>query len=421
MKIRIFFSMFLAVVLSISVMAQQQMLLGLDINKKGSPWPTELGVKFDVWRTLGAQVEWPNLQPVSPSEYTWAKFDFFASKAVKNGQAILYTAYETPGWANDNRGKQFPPSDVDTTDARWIAYISAVLTHARSTGHRIQYWECWNEPNNVMEYGGTPQQLVRLCTDLYKTVHALDPDALVLTPPFMSWIIKPGNGKDISQQFVRYLRAGGAAAADIAAFHLYVYSDPTEVPSEKDPGLHVAQTIANFIAAAKAGGMGGKPLWSTEGSDLISNATDNETAAALLARYILQAQGRGLAELTWFGWDYGWDINVSYVLIDRPNNPQAKLKPAGRAWQQVVAWGPVTQPCTAKGTVYTCGFANGTVAMWDTSQTCSADGCTTKDTIIPGRYTDWIDLTGAKHGVSPVTSDTVSVPLAAKPILLRGR
>jgi polysaccharide biosynthesis protein PslG len=421
MKLRIFLFAALALLLSSPAMAQLgSMQLGMDINKKGSPWPTDLGVKFDVWRTLGAQVEWRDIQPVSPRDYYWAQFDYYADRAVRNGQAILYTVYETPGWANGNEGNQFPPSDVDSTDAQLITFVTAVFKHAKSTGHRIQYWECWNEPNNMKEFGGTTSQLVRMCTDLYKTVHSLDPQAQVLTPPFMSWLRKPNTGVDLSPQFVKYLRAGGAAAADIIAFHLYIYSDPTEVPpAGRSLGAHVAKTIANFADAAKEGGMGGKPLWSTEGNDVGLKAADNETAGALTARYLLQAQGRGLAELTWFGWDYGWDNNVSYILINAPGKPWAKLKPSGLAWKQVVTWGPVTEPCTAKGTVYTCGFADGKVAMWDSSQTCEGSGsCTTQDAILPARYKGWIDLSGARHVTSPVTTSTVTVPLGAKPILL---
>jgi hypothetical protein len=422
MKLRKGLLLSLVLFFSLSALAQlEPMLLGMDINKKGSPWPTALGVKFNVWRTLGAQVEWRNIQPDNPQRYDWSSFDFYADKATRNGQAILYTFFETPGWANNNAGHQFPPSDVNSGDAQLITFITAVLNHARSTGHRIQYWECWNEPNNEREFGGTLPQLVRMCTDLYKTVHSLDPEAQVLTPPAMSWILKPGNGSDTSQQVVRYLRSGGAAAADILGFHLYVYSDPAEVPAGKNAGVHVAQTIANFMGVAKAGGMGGKPVWSTEGNDIITNSTDNETAAALLARYLLQAQARGLAELTWFGWDYGWDNNVSYVLINPPGRPGAKLKPSGIAWQQVVAWGPVTEPCTAKGTIYTCGYANGSVAMWDASQTCSSGGCSTRNMTLPPRYSEWIDLTGARHMTSQAGNGNINVPLSAKPILLRAK
>jgi hypothetical protein len=96
------------------------------------------------------------------------------------------------------------------------------------------------------------------------------------------------------------------------------------------------------------------------------------------------------------------------------------LTKAGVAYGQIYNWiadSILTTPCSAKGTVWTCGLtlADGTAAqaIWDTSQTCTDGRCTTSAQNISSAFTNFQDITGTN---TPVTNGTVAIGI--KPILL---
>ena len=93
------------------------------------------------------------------------------------------------------------------------------------------------------------------------------------------------------------------------------------------------------------------------------------------------------------------------------------------AYQQVENWmvGAVpTGQCTSKGNIWTCDYtrANGyqAEAIWDTSQTCSNNVCTTNSQPVPSQYIHYRDLGGNTTNISGG-----SVPVGAKPILLENQ
>ena len=79
----------------------------------------------------------------------------------------------------------------------------------------------------------------------------------------------------------------------------------------------------------------------------------------------------------------------------------------------------MSAPCTAVGTVWTCGFkrANGylALAVWDAGKDCTSTSCPTSSFTIPGgtNYTEYRDVAG---NVTSLIGDLVQV--GAKPILL---
>lgn len=71
------------------------------------------------------------------------------------------------------------------------------------------------------------------------------------------------------------------------------------------------------------------------------------------------------------------------------------------------------------GTVWTCSYTKPggyqSMAVWDTSQTCSGGVCTTSGFTVPAAYTYRQDLDGNK---APISS---SVRIGLKPILLENQ
>ncbi|GEM_PF-3510160 len=394
------------------------------------PWPTQLAINFAVWRSLGSTLRWSDLatcdggtDPTS-SCYSWSSFDNWINTATSFGQQVLYTAYYTPSSLSSNPGGAcqsqgtggcYPPNDVENGDAHWKNFLIALYTHVQglppvqvngtnnTAQPHIAFWECWNEPDVTTEYNGTLADLHTLCNDMHDAIAPLDPTAKFTSPA-------PAEDKQVAPWLQAWITGTGydPTKVDIIAFHGYVQS---QIP--EDIFNDILAPLSAFIPQT------GKPLWDTEGSDLIGlqPLADPDMHAAFYARYALIQQSNSVATFSYWGYDFGNGDN----LINNPATPQASPNKAGMAWQQIYDWtvGSVfTSPCHPTGTVWQCALTNSssvpTLVVWDTSQSCSNGNCTTSSFTAPSGFTTYIDLAG--------NSTTISggvVPIGAKPVLLQ--
>jgi hypothetical protein len=452
---------------SVLAPAQQKItrdFFALDTNKTShyrgqqSPWPDDCcegeatPLPFGVWRSLGSQVNWHQIALCEPRNgadpndrcYFWDKLDGYLRQVAAHGEQTLYVVFDTPRFANNGLDTNVPPSDSDGADRYLKEFVTAVYKHAASKGWPIKYWECWNEPDVRNEYQGTPQQLLNMCRDIYETVHALDPSAQVVSPPFTSnngvlgynSPIDPENCEGHCSPLQRYLAAGGGKFADIIGYHGYGFPDPvdphfsaTAPPDQLRINVpHLTATVNTIVAKT---GNSGKPIWMTEGACWYMGGArgaegppeNDDRRAACYARYVLQFMGRGTSLVSWFGWDFG---GPAEMLQEHNGRSDDRLNKGGKALWQVYNWtagrgATVVEPCTPKGTLYTCTFTdakgNTMLVMYDTSQDCDGSpvNCTTTDKTVAAQYKKWTDLEGKTH---TITGN--AVPVGRKPILLEG-
>ncbi|MGO9123465.1 MAG: hypothetical protein ACLP6G_01115 [Terriglobales bacterium] len=404
----------------------------LNINKLSDPWPTQLGVNFGIWRTLGADLIWSQLEPCQPADetdvndpcYSWntnTSFDNYMNKAASNGQQVLYTAYYTPTWAvpladqtdtcagNLGLGGCHAPVDVESGDNHWKNFLTALYTHVNNNGWHIKYWECWNEPNISIEYNGSLADLNQLCQDLHDTIHALDATAQFTTPA-------PTGLQLVTNWMQQWVSNGYANYADIIAFHGYICNKGTNpCPFAEAVTVGVVQPLQGVLAGTSAAT---KPLWDTEGGypTQVGELPPADMHAAFVARFLLLQQSAGVATVSYFGWDYD-----NIALINDPGSSTATLNLAGVAWQQIYNWtvgAKYTSACqNTSGTIWQCGLTlNGTsyLIVWDTSQTCSSGQCTTSAFAVPSGFTQFDDLAGNTN--QAIANGTVQI--GAKPLRL---
>ncbi|MGA2695493.1 MAG: choice-of-anchor D domain-containing protein [Terriglobales bacterium] len=412
----------------------------LDIGNFRSPWPNKLGVNIGVWRTLGAELRWRDIETCDGGSdptnacYTWAAFDKWNAAAAANGESILFTTYYTPTWASSNpsgncqdgnTGGCYPPNDVETGDYYWKGFLTALYTHTSTTPglENIKYWECWNEPNVPSEYSDNNSDpavaladLNTLCSDLHTTISTLDPTAKFTTPA-------PALGPGVVKWMTTWIADGYANYADYIAFHGYV------CPGQGTCVLNSAETIVPIIltplkaliASTKGtpNDVTGKPMWDTEGSDDSGGIplTDPDQHAAFYARYTLVQQSAGIAHYSYWGYDF----TAGIALVNNPGVPSATLNIAGIAWQQIYTWTvgwAFSTPCSnTSGSIWQCTLTNGTstsLIVWDTSQTCSNGVCTTSNFTAPAGYSSYQDLAGNTNFIANNT-----VPIGAKPVRLQ--
>lgn len=407
-----------------SVLPPGAAFFALDVGNLKEPWPTKLGVQFGIWRSLGSKLRWSQIETCRPADetnasdpcYDWSNFDQWAPVVTANGQQILYTAYYTPQWASSSPntscqaagpGGCFAPNDVESGDKHWINFLTALYNHATANQWHISYWECWNEPNIPNEWSGTLTDLDIMCKDLQSTIHALDSSAKFTTPAAT-------DGMSAVKWLTKWINNGFASEADILAFHGYICDDINNCQAE----AVISGLLAPLNTAITATPMADKPLWDTEGSDLVGNLAiqDPDLHAAFYARYTVLQQSAGVAMFSYWAYDNGGNAS----LVNNPGDT-ATLNPAGVAWEQIYNWtlnAQYTTPCAnTSGSVWQCTISqNSTTSLlvWDTAQTCSNGSCTTSDFAAPSQYTEFDDLSGNTN--QPITNGTV--PIGAKPIRL---
>jgi polysaccharide biosynthesis protein PslG len=314
-------------------------------------------VPFGGMRLWDVGATWNDLEP-SNGTFNWGALDSRLAYAQTQGLDVLYTMGKVPGWISSNPGQACfsgtgcaaPPTDVDTGDATYKAFVTALVKHSlASTTAHIKYYELWNEPNYPAFWSGSTAQLVIMNNDASDIIHALDPNALTVGPSPTGW------GPDT--WINGWYTAGGTH--DIISFH-----------SKYDLAADVTN-IANIKAVAAANGDSAKPLWNTEGSWGAHNNTiftDDQKVAFLAQQYLLY-WNNGITRFYWYAWDnkgnYGplWD-------------PITGIHPAGTAYGLLGDWlvdsDYPDQPCSqAADATWTCTLTlhNGSPAqiVWNPS------------------------------------------------------
>jgi hypothetical protein len=165
-----------------------------------------------------------------PYRSAWEKYDNIVDLAEKYGLNIICRLDNPPAWSRadgDARGTLIPPDDYkDFGD-----FVYAVVTRYRG---RIRYYQIWNEPNLVREWGKvSAREYVRLLRVAYERAKEADPNCVIVAGALSATIELDNEewGKGIND-FI-YLQqmydAGAASYFDILSMQGYgLYSGPTD-------------------------------------------------------------------------------------------------------------------------------------------------------------------------------------------------
>ena len=165
-----------------------------------------------------------------PYRSAWTKYDNIVDLAEKHGLNIICRLDNPPAWSRadrDARGALLPPDDYED----FGDFVYAVVTRYRG---RVRYYQIWNEPNLVREWGKvSAKEYVDLLRVAYERAKEADPDCVVLAGALSATIELDDEewGKGIND-FI-YLQqmydAGAAAYFDILSMQGYgLYSGPTD-------------------------------------------------------------------------------------------------------------------------------------------------------------------------------------------------
>jgi len=394
------------------------------------------------------RLAWPYIE-TSKGVFDFSFYDEYAAIAPKDPTGTIammdLALGMTPSWAVANQSTcrqlnggatacQAPPDDIQD----WKDFITALINHYNgTTAPHIQYYEIWNEWNvndqNNGFWSGSDAQLAAMQQAACTIIHggSGDPFSKVVTPSTV------GSARFATDQapaqLTAYFNAGGKSCPgapnnviDAVSFHGNVgimsitpYPLPGEGCSQSGCNGTIIQIANSYRQVMNLNGLQSIPLLDTEGGFEAANITDaNERAAWLAQFYALQAGLFNSDQLIWNSW-FTWGAPGVAGNIENSNqSPNA----GGVAYNQVFNWlfGRFPAPCAQAGTVWTCPLtgSSGYTAeiVWDDSQTCSSNSCTSKQQPTPTGAVRFRDLAG---NVTQISGSTI--PVSLRPILIENQ
>lgn len=221
----------------------------------------ELGVGW-----LRVDLSWKNIQPDSPTQYLWHRFDRVVDAARARGLEVLPTVSYTPRWARDpvcvDTNQSCPPAD----HARFAAF--ARLAAARYAPRGVHTWEIWNEPNieSFWKSGPDAGRYTALLTAAARAIRTVDSRAYLLLGGLAAVDTIPAKRYVSHTTFLAELaEAGALEQVDAVSYHPYTY--PLLPSAETATGTRfedIARSRESLVATLERYGEPGMPLWLTE-------------------------------------------------------------------------------------------------------------------------------------------------------------
>lgn len=266
----------------------------------------------------------------------WAKYDRIVEGCLKHGLQIIARLDSPPLWA------RMPGDDTAAfpkgPPARYEDYgdfVSAVVSRYKG---KIRYFQIWNEPNLIGEWGGHPisaEEYTALLKVAHDAAKEANPDAVIITAalaPTAERSIR--NLNDVLYLEAMY-RAGAAAYFDIFSTMLYGLGQP---PSERRidlDRLNFSRPIMLREVMEKYGDAN-KPIWISEyawislppdfqgdpSKNIWGKSVDEETQG----RWLVEGYERAAAEWPWMGVMAVWHFRDPNPIPNEPANYFAIVK-----------------------------------------------------------------------------------------------
>ncbi len=204
--------------------------------------------------------EWKNVQPQNSTQYNWFDIDQFVAKARARNLTILGVIGYAPAWA---AGPCAPNTNCPPRDpALFAKYATAVAERFTPLG--VDKWEIWNEPNNVLFWGGKAD--CKMYSDnlkaAYTAIKKVNPNAGIISGGFAPALTDGSNISPIDFLSCMY-KNGAGGFFDAVGHHPYTFR---LMPSESN--LHawaqMSTTNPSLRSIMTANGDAHKRIWLTE-------------------------------------------------------------------------------------------------------------------------------------------------------------
>lgn len=160
----------------------------------------ELEQRLSEIKAMGASwvrvdFNWYTVQPYSPDEFIWDKYDRVVAAATRHNLKILAVVGYTARWAQETYCTQLAGSrsgsarQCQPRDKNEFAHFAATAA-VRYRGQAIRAWEIWNEPNlsaywKTAHQGGLvtvdPQAYAEVANETARRIRDHYPDSVIIT------------------------------------------------------------------------------------------------------------------------------------------------------------------------------------------------------------------------------------------------
>ncbi len=299
----------------------QEEFFGLHMHrllKKDKPWAL---IPFKTWRLWDTGICWAEIQP---EKDVW-KFELI-DKAVKNAEEnnvdLVINIGLSPKWAAkrslDKAAYGIPyittsePKNIDT----WKEYVRTLANRYKG---KIKYWEIWNEPDMLMFYSGSVEDMVLLVKEAYLILKEVDSENKIISPSVTGYLT-------LIPWLNRFFEAGGKDYIDIIGTHFYVWS-------ASDKPEKAILTIERIQYYEKIQGMKKLPIWNTECGFRKKIINDKEQSMGYIARLCIIQWYYGIDRVMFYSYDNNYIINM---LIK--TNDYSGINHNGIAFKEIQKW-----------------------------------------------------------------------------------
>ncbi len=169
--------------------------------------------------------------------YSWAKYDQLVDLYREHGLEVVARLDWAPPWVRADYvlGINNLPEDLDD----YARYVGAVAEHFRG---RVRFYQIWNEPNLLAEWGNRldrpvdPAAYVAMLRAASQAARQADPDAVIIAAPLainLETLAVAGNMSDLDYLEGMY-RAGAAPYFDILGANAF----GMDLPPADPPAVH---------------------------------------------------------------------------------------------------------------------------------------------------------------------------------------
>jgi len=262
-------------------------------------------VGFGSVRLWDTGVTWADIE-TSPGVYDWHRLDAQVIAAREHGVRPTMVLAMTPSFYGP--ASSLPPTDL----SHFADYVRAVMTRYRDfQGARaIEAYQVWNEGNVPTFWTGTPHQLARLTAVVDRVRDQVDPDAVVVAPPFAvrlasqrRWLAAYDAQRVDGRPVWRY--------ADANALSLYPRAGDGRRTGGPEDAMALLGRVRRLLARDRVPAR--LPMWATEinyglvggpGGPRAARPISERRQVANVVRTYLLGAARGLDRVFWYRYDW---------------------------------------------------------------------------------------------------------------------
>ncbi|MCP5105515.1 MAG: cellulase family glycosylhydrolase [bacterium] len=238
------------VVLSVHMAAANTSTSAYGINVHLSENDVLQKVKDAGIKWIRIDMDWAEIERTTGT-FDYARVDRVVNYADANGLSVLAVLAYTPGWANGNKGRNYPADNV----YYWKTFVQETVNRYRNA---VKYWCIWNEPNLTEFFvPGKDIFVDQVFKPAADSIRGTDSAAFIVGPE-LSHLTSVGREWYF---WMTYILTECGQYIDIVSHHIYKLEGVSHIYDLLETGDNLIPAVKEVIEDA---GQGSKPFWITE-------------------------------------------------------------------------------------------------------------------------------------------------------------